>query len=92
MGIIWDKSKGELLLETRGLSFEIFAEKIMSAEYIAKLENPTREGQDIFLVRHKGYVHVVPFVLDAQGNIVLKTIYPSRKAQKQYGGDSHGKD
>jgi len=34
----------------------------------------------------KNYTHVVPFVIDENSNIILKTIYPSRKFHKIYGG------
>ena len=39
----------------------------------------------IFLVRCKGYTHVVPFEIDAGGNILLKTVFPSRKFHRLYG-------
>ena len=30
-------------------------------------------------VSFEGYTYVVPFVIDAGGNMILKTIFPSRK-------------
>ena len=42
----------------------------------------------IFIVRFKGYIYVVPFKIDEDDNIVLKTAYPSRKFNKKYGGQS----
>jgi hypothetical protein len=37
-------------------------------------------------VPYNDYTYVVPFVVDSDKNIVLKTIYPSRKFHKMYGG------
>ena len=85
MNIIWDKRKNQELIDKRGLSFDLISELILQKEYVAILENTAREGQYIFLVPIDEYIHVVPFVIDDNDNIVLKTIYPSRKFQKLYG-------
>jgi hypothetical protein len=45
----------------------------------------------IFVVPHAGYTYVVPFVIDPLERIVLKTIYPSRKYHKKFGGQNHEK-
>jgi hypothetical protein len=70
----------------RGLSLEEFAALILEQKYTAILKNPSREGQMIFVVPYRGYTHVVPFVVDEHENIVLKTVFPSRKYHKLYGG------
>ncbi len=49
------------------------------------MENPNRKNQFIFIIRLKGYIYVVPFVIDRFDNIVLKTVYPSRRYNKIYG-------
>ena len=84
VNIIWDTRKNTELIADRGVSFEEVAERILQEEYVAILENPAREEQYIFLIPMKGYIHVVPFVIDKDDNIVLKTIYPSRKFHKLY--------
>ncbi len=76
----------------RGISFDLVAELILQREYIAILENPARKEQYIFLVPIDGYIHVVPFVIDEADNIVLKTIFPSRKFHNLYGAKSHEKN
>ena len=43
-------------------------------------------GQRILAVEVRGYVFLVPYVT-ADGVRFLKTIYPSRKAQRRYRGD-----
>ena len=51
------------------------------------VEHPNRRrypGQLIYVVEIEGYVHLVPFVADAEGMRFLKTIIPSRKATRDY--------
>lgn len=45
----------------------------------------------IFVIPCKGYTYVVPFVIDTDENIVLKTVFPSRKFQKICGKKKHEK-
>jgi len=52
------------------------------------IENPNRKDQMIFIVRLNKYIYVVPFLIDDNENIILKTAYPSRKFNKKYGGQS----
>jgi uncharacterized DUF497 family protein len=92
VNIIWDEKKNKKLIAERGLSFELVSELILEKEYIAVLENAAREGQYIFLVPIDGYIHVVPFVIDEDDNIILKTIYPSRKFHNLYGAKGHEKN
>ena len=84
--IRWDEEKDRWLIRHRGTSFHDIAEKIIEGEYLDILENPSKQNQDIFLIQIQGYVWVVPFVIDKDDAIVLKTAYPSRKFNKIYGG------
>ena len=86
MNILWDEDKNKRLKLERDISFEDFAELILEKKYLDILENPAREEQMIFIVSYKDYTYVVPFVLDEEENIVLKTVFPSRKFHKLYGG------
>ena len=72
------------------MSFQQIADEIISGNYIDILENPGRSGQQIFLLRIAGYTWVVPFVIEEDETIFLKTAYPSRRFHKIYGG-SDGK-
>ena len=92
MNILWDRKKNRKLIAERGISFNLVSELIGEGKYVEILENPSREGQFIFLVPVEGYLHVVPFVIDDKENIVLKTVYKSRKFQKLYGAKSREKD
>ena len=85
MDILWEETKNKKLKATRDISFEDVAQIILEKRYAAILENPVNPKQRIFVVNYKGYTYVVPFVIDAEKNIVLKTIFPSRKFHKLYG-------
>ncbi len=89
MNIIWDKGKNKTLKLDRNLSFEIFADLILDKKYLDILENPARKDQMIFIIEYKEYTHVVPFIIDDEDNIVLKTVFPSRKFHKIYGGNKN---
>ena len=84
--IIWDEQKNQKLIRERNVSFEEVADKILWGEYIAILKHPARENQQLFVIALHGYIHVVPSVIDEKDNIVLKTVFPSRKLHKIYGG------
>ncbi len=85
MNIIWDEKKNKKLIDERGISFEEIAELIIEKRYITILENPVRKNQQIFLLFLNKYVHVVPFIVDKDNNLILKTVFPSRKFHKIYG-------
>jgi uncharacterized DUF497 family protein len=82
--ILWDDRKNQKLRLERNISFEQIAELILRKEYLAILEHPSRPNQQIFVLLLNGYVHAVPFVIDEQMNIVLKTAFPSRKLHKKH--------
>jgi len=86
MQILWDNEKNRKLVAERGLSLEIFASLILEKKYLAILKNPSRIEQKIFIVPFLNYTYVVPFIIDSNQNIVLKTVFPSRKYHKIYGG------
>ena len=86
MNIVWDEEKSKKLKTERGISLEEVAALILEKEYLDILKHPKRPGQRLFIVPIEGYIHVVPFVMDTDGNIVLKTAFASRKFQQQYGG------
>ena len=90
----WDDAKNELLKRTRGVSFEEIVIAIEAGNVVDVLEHPNPgryANQHVYLVRHRDYVFVVPFVRGpSDDEITLKTIYPSRKYTRQYlrdGGD-----
>lgn len=85
MAVIWDNGKERQLQTERGIALAEIADLIVSGKYLAVLENPSRPAQTVFIVDYRRYTHVVPFVLDSNDNIVLKTAFPSWKFHKIYG-------
>jgi disulfide oxidoreductase YuzD len=69
----------------RGLSFEEIADIILRNEVIDILNHSAREKQKIFVITINDYTYAVPFIEDDDGNIILKTAYPSRKLHARYG-------
>ncbi len=84
--VIWDDEKNIKLQVERGISFDEISEIILRKEYLDILENPSRPSQQIFVIRLNDYIYSVPFVIDKQSNIILKTAFPSRKLNKKYRG------
>ena len=78
MEIIWDDAKNDWLKKTRSISFEQIAGMLLDDDYLDIVENPTRDDQLYFVVRIKKYTWIVPFLIDNQERIVLKTAFPSR--------------
>jgi uncharacterized DUF497 family protein len=85
VNIIWDDEKNNKLKKERGISFEEIAALILQKKYIEIVKHQKRTDQRIFLLPINGYIHAVPFVVDQENNVVLKTAFPSRKFHKKYG-------
>ena len=86
MQILWDNEKNRRLIAERGISLETFASLILEKKYLAILKNPSKAEQKIFIIPFQDYTYVVPFIIDNNQNIVLKTVFPSRKYHRMYGG------
>ena len=87
---VWNPEKNEVLKNTRGISFEEVVLNIELGNEVDIFDHPNQNdysGQRISVVLIEGYAYLVPFVED-NDEIFLKTIIPSRKATKQYVGDS----
>lgn len=83
----WNASKNQQLIDERGISFERVVSAIEQGGLLDVVEHPNRRrypGQRIYVVEIEGYVHLVPFVAEADGTRFLKTIIPSRKATRDY--------
>ena len=84
--IIWDENKNIKLKLERNISFEQIAEILLEEKYLDILEHPKRDNQNIFVVEINEYIYAVPFTIDEDENIILKTAFPSRKLNSIYGG------
>jgi uncharacterized DUF497 family protein len=88
--ITWDPEKNERLKSERGVSFEDVLFHIETGDVLEIFDHPNQErypGQKIYAVTIEEYVYLVPFV-ESEDEVFLKTIVPSRKATKQYRGES----
>jgi uncharacterized DUF497 family protein len=82
----WNPAKNESLRATRGVSFEGIVVAIESGGLLDIVGHPRPDrypGQRVLVVAHGNYVHLVPFVEEAD-HFFLKTIIPSRKATRDY--------
>jgi uncharacterized DUF497 family protein len=82
--IIYDKNKATKLRLERNIEIEDIVDIIIEKKYIDILEHPKREGQQIFILEYRDYIHVVPCVIDKDDNIIIKTVFPSRNFHKIY--------
>jgi len=84
----WNPDKNALLTQERGISFEDVVFHIMAGDILDTVDHPNQEkypGQKVHAVEIEGYVYLVPFV-ESDEEVFLKTIIPSRKATKAFGG------
>lgn len=82
----WNEEKNQKLRTERGVSFEEVLVHIAAGDLLDVMEHPNPErykGQQILVVQMRESVWLVPFV-EAENEIFLKTIIPSRKATKKY--------
>jgi uncharacterized DUF497 family protein len=92
----WSPEKNRTLKALRGISFEEVSEKLKRDDFLDNSPHHNLKkypNQRIFTVTVRNYVYLVPFVED-ENRIFLKTIIPSRKANKKYNqpkGGKHGK-
>ncbi len=82
----WNQNKNTTLLAERGISFEAIVVAIENGGLLDIVAHPNAArypNQRILVVALDGYVHLVPFVPDADQTF-LKTIIPGRKATRDY--------
>jgi hypothetical protein len=84
--MLYDVLKNHALMSERGIGFEKIIMLIGEGKVLDLIEHP-RKGkyphQYLIQIDVDGYVYVVPCVIH-KDKVFLKTIYPSRKATKQY--------
>jgi uncharacterized DUF497 family protein len=88
---LWNDEKNNLLKKERGVSFEQVVAHISQGDLLQIEEHPNQErypGQKYLIVRIDDYAYVVPFI-ETDNDAFLKTIYPSRRATRQYLGRSN---
>jgi uncharacterized DUF497 family protein len=82
----WSPEKNETLRKGRGVSFESIVVAIESGGLLDIVAHPNPRQyprQRVLVVAYGNYVHLVPFVEEADCYF-LKTIIPSRRATRDY--------
>ena len=85
--IKFSQEKNQLLKAIRGIGFDEMVMRLKNSDLLANKENlsRSRHNQRIFVIKIDKYVYVVPYVINPQKQeILLKTVYPSRKFTKLY--------
>ena len=86
--IRWDERKNGWLRQHRGVSFEQAAVCLASERVLEVTDHPNQDrypGQKVAVIEINGYAYLVPYEY-VGGEIVLKTMIPSRKATQKYIG------
>ncbi len=81
----WNHEKNEILLETRGITFDEVIQAIADGGLISNDLHPNQAKypmQMVMTILIGGYPYLVPYVIDGD-DYFLKTIIPSRKAKKR---------
>ena len=82
---IWDEIKNVKLKEERGIGFETIVDLIELGDFkIFNNSSSIHEGQMVFVIKNHPYPYVVPFREQQDGNILLITIFQSRKFKKVF--------
>jgi len=84
---VWNDEKNKKLKETRNITFEMVVEEISKGNLVDTILHPNKSKyphQKVFVIRFENYIYLVPFV-ETENEYFLKTIFPSREAQKRYG-------
>ena len=88
--INWNSTKNQQLISERGISFEDIVFYLQQGALLDDIEHHNNDkypNQRVFVINMDDYAYLVPYVED-QKEIFLKTVIPSRKATKQYLGES----
>ena len=84
--IEWDQEKSDALHRDHGVSFADLEPLIRAGILLGERPHHNQArypNQRIFVVPFRGYAYIVPYVPNANGAF-LKTLYPSRKATRDY--------
>lgn len=81
----WNIDKDVWLKKYRKISFNEVALALIDGDLLDTIDNPSKNfpDQQVFVINVNNYVYYVPFV-ENEEKFFLKTIIPSRKANKKY--------
>ena len=82
----FDEEKALKVLQKHSVNMEDVRQEIIAKRFdVQEVANQEgHPGQKRFVVLVNGYAHCVPFVVEQDGTIFLKTAFPSRVYQRRY--------
>jgi uncharacterized DUF497 family protein len=83
----YSQEKNEKIIKERGIGFEEIIQYMYEGNILAIRVHPNKAkypNQKIIYVRVLKEVYSVPFITENDGTIYLKTLFPSRKARKEF--------
>ena len=86
--VVWNETKNDQLYAKRGVTFEEVAAVILVGGEVDDYGNPNQQrypGQRICVVEIRGYLYMVPYLIEQDGTRFLKTVFPSSRAMRRYG-------
>ncbi len=85
MSFVWDEKKNIKLRKERGIDFETIVELIEQGDFkVFENQSAAHEGQMVFIIKNDPYPYIVPFREEPEGDILLITIFQSRKFKKLF--------
>ncbi len=75
----WSQEKNLILQDKRGITFEEIVAAIEADHLLGHVDHSTKLQQKIYIVEINGYPWDVPYVVQEDGSIFLKTAFPNRK-------------
>ena len=89
MNFKYNFEENSQLLETRGIGFEEIIQAISEGNILDIRKHPNElkyPDQKILYVRVLEEVYAVPFMEEEKDRVFLKTLFPTRKARKEFLG------
>ena len=83
----FNSEKNAKLNDERKINFEEVIEMMLDGKISFKELHPNQNkypGQEVCYVEIRNEIYVVPYLIEEDGTIFLKTIFPSRKARKKF--------
>jgi uncharacterized DUF497 family protein len=83
----FDPAKNLKLKQERGVSFEEIVIAIQEGHVLDVIDHYSDDKykhQKMYIIEIENYVYLVPFTVQSDNKVFLKTIFPSRKFTKQY--------
>lgn len=90
----FNEEKNINLISSRGFGFVDIIKSINNGNILDFVNHPNQKkypNQKVFYVKMNEEIFVVPCVIEKDGTIFLKTLFPSSKAKKLFNNKNHEK-